>query len=146
MSANKGQKCVVVEIGGRPKVFTGSYFPDTCLGVYGFRGKRGFAIPDEVKPSMNLYRGIHALPFFIVSPESKLALPVGKSFVDDAKLASKIEVATQAKYVKALVLRVFDLVQTIIIALAGAGALFFILHLISTFTGHPISYVLLGVV
>jgi hypothetical protein len=134
------QRCCVVVVANRPKVAAGKYFPDSCVGVYGFRGKKSFAIPSEVRPSMNFYRGLRSVPFFVVDPETSLALPVGKSFVDDIRLAAKIEVATQAKYVKALVLRVFDLVQTIIIALAGAGALFFILHLISTFTGHPISY------
>lgn len=133
-------KCVVVLAAANPKVYRAEYYPDECTGTYGkMRKTNSFAVPDDVKPSINLYRGLRATPFFVVDPKTGLAQPVGKSMCNDPLLATKIEVAAQKKYVKAMTVRVFDLVQMLILMAAGGGLILYSLHLISAFTGNAIT-------
>lgn len=128
------EKCLIVEVGNRVKVKKGKYLPNEFLGTY---GKKAFAIPDGLQTVATNNK--RAMQVFIVDPKTELAQPVGVSTCTDDKLGVKIEVATNKKYVKAMVLRVFDVVQILIFMSAGIGVAFLALHLLSTFTGNPVT-------
>lgn len=139
-------RCAVVLFTTSPeKVLNGWYLPEYQVGAYGFRMKRSFGIPEGVRPVSYIRRGLRTVPLFFVDARYGLAMshlgqkPINVSEDLLTKLAAKLEVCTQASYVKAMVLRVFDLVQTLIIGLAGLGAGLFVLHLIATFTGNVIT-------
>lgn len=130
--------CFVIIADGKPKIKKGKFSPDLGTGAYGRGGKSSFAIPDDVKPTINSYRK-RSSPFFIVDPKTRLAQPVGHAYSNDEKLAGKIEIAANRKYLKMLTLRIFDLVQTLIVGFAGLGVGLYVLHLIGVFTGHTVS-------
>lgn len=139
-------KCAVVLSTTSPeKVAAGWYLPEYSVGAYGFRMKKSFGIPEGVKPVSYIRRGFSVVPLFFVDARYGLAMShLGQKPIvvtEDllTKLAAKLEVCTQVQYVKSMVLRVFDLVQTLIIGAAGLGVGLFVLHLISTFTGNAIT-------
>lgn len=141
MSSSNLTKCFVVEIGVKPKVMKGNFEPDKSIGTYGkfLKRKRGFAISQAIVGEGQYFGRLRPKPFFVVDPETKLAQPVGVTVVNDPKLAGKIEITTNEKYLKALVARVFDLAQTLLAMGAGAGVVFLTLHILSTLTGNPIT-------
>lgn len=136
------ERCWVVTLKkGKPSIKRGRYEPENNFGIY---GKHCFGIPFTVSdlevfqtPTTN---GNRPLPVFIVDPTTELAHSVGAVECTDATLGVKLEIVGNKKYVKAMVMKVFDLVQTLLIMAAGVGVALAFLILVAHFTGTPITF------
>jgi hypothetical protein len=128
------EKILVLEVGKRAKLHWGKYVPNENCGIY---GKKSFAIPEHLQQISKTNR--RQTKIFIVDPITELAQPVGETQVTDMGLSAKLEVCTNKKYVKAMVLRVFDTLQILIYMGAGIGVMFLALKILQVVTGKAIT-------
>lgn len=121
-------KVYAVVLKPKPKVFKGIYFPEDYIGEYkaGYIKKEKNMCPFFVEKTNKLLISeqfkLNKRPVFVIDPVTQSALPLGKNkILNGEKISFRLETIFQKRYVKNMTERVFDMLQMIILMLAGYG-------------------------